>query len=97
MSTLPNFLRSLLLTSVLSFTAPVVIVVGMLGCLIAIGYLPNLETAGQVGVEQLSKFLETFGSGNSVQGLLTIGLACSLVGVLFDAYTFYRQQNLRGR
>lgn len=97
MNILSNLLRSLLLTSLLSFSAPLVLVGGMLVIFSLIGYVPFLETLGQVSVAQILKFLSTFGSGHPFQGLVVIGFACGLVGALFDAYTFYRYQNLRGQ
>ncbi|MBF1999537.1 MAG: hypothetical protein IGS50_02305 [Synechococcales cyanobacterium C42_A2020_086] len=95
MSTLPNLLRSLLLTCIFSFLAPVFLVGLLLASFVLIRYLPPLEAIGTGGVEQLSHFLQIFGSGSTLQGLTVIGLVCSVVGVLFDTYTFYRLQNLR--
>ncbi|MBE9181816.1 hypothetical protein IQ268_24930 [Oculatella sp. LEGE 06141] len=95
MSTLPNVLLSLLLTSIFSFLAPVSLIGALLAVLFLIGYLPGLDAVAQVGVEQVSQFLSIFGTGSSLHGTLTIGLVCSLVGVLFDMFTFYRYQNLR--
>lgn len=97
MSILPNFLRSLLLTSVLSFVAPILLLGGVLVSLSLIGYIPGLEGSTQLITEQILQFLATFGSGNPFQGLVVIGLTCSLVGALFDTYAFYRYQGLRNR
>jgi hypothetical protein len=94
MSILPNFLRSLLLTIILSFVAPIVLVIGLLAALSGIGCIPGLETAGQAGAAQLLQFLGVFGSGCPVQGIIVIGFTCSLVGALFDTYAFYRYQSL---
>ena len=88
MSLLPNLLRSLLITSILSFLAPIFLVAVVWVVLFLIGYLPHLEAVGQVGTVHVSQFLEVFGSGSSVRGLVIIGLACSSVGVLFDTYAF---------
>jgi hypothetical protein len=97
MSTLPNLLRSLLLTSIFSFLAPVLLIGTILASLVLLGYVPGLEVFGKVGVAQVAQFLKVFGSTSALQGLVTIGIACSVVGVLFDAYTFYRTENLRDR
>ena len=93
MSILPNFLRSLLLTSVFSFVAPIVLFGGALVSLSLIRYIPGLE--GKSIAEQILQFLATFGSGNSLRGLVVISLTCSLVGALFDTYAFYRYKSLR--
>lgn len=95
MSTLPNFLRSLLLTSIFSFLAPILLIGAILVGLTALSYVPYLEAIAPAGVEQVSRFLAVFGSGSSPRGVLLIGTVCSLVGMLFDTYAFYRYQNLR--
>jgi hypothetical protein len=95
MSILPNLLRSLLLTSIFSFLAPVLLIGIILASLALLGYVPGLEVFGKAGLEQVAQFLKVFGSTSALQGLVTIGIACSVVGILFDAYTFYRYQKLR--
>ncbi len=94
MSILPNFLRSLLLTTLLSFVAPIALVIVLLAALSGIGCIPGLETISQAGTAQLSQFLAVFGSGCPVEGVIVIGLTCSFVGALFDTYAFYRYQSL---
>lgn len=96
MSILPNFLRSLLLTSLLTFAAPILLVGGVLASLSILSYIPILEAMGQTGAAQVCMFLAVFGNGCPLEGILVIGLACGLVGALFDTYTFYHYQNLRG-
>lgn len=95
MSILPNFLRSLLLTIIFSFVAPMLLVGVALVSLSLIGYIPGLQGVGQAIAAQILQVLATFGSGSSLQGLVVIGLTCSLVGALFDTYAFYRYQILR--
>ncbi len=94
MSIFPNFLRSLVLTILLSFVAPIVLVTVLFATISGIAYIPGLETIGQTGTTQLLEFLTVFGSGCPLQGVIVIGFTCSLVGALFDAYTFYRYQSL---
>lgn len=96
MCILPNFLRSLLLTIVLSFIAPLLLVGGTMVSLSLIGYLPGPEGIAEAMPVQILQFLATFGSGNPLRGLIVISLTCSLVGALFDTYAFYRYQSLRG-
>lgn len=95
MSILAAFLRSLLLTSVLSFTAPLLLVGAILVSLSVAGYIPWLDTFSNTAVAQVLKFLATFGSGEPWHGLMVIGITCGLVGGLFDTYAFYRYQTLR--
>lgn len=92
MSTLPNLLRSLLLTSIFSFLAPVLFISIILATTAVISYLPPFETIGSSGLTQIAHFLQIFGNGNALHGLTVIGLVGSLVGILFDTYTFYRFQ-----
>ncbi len=87
---LPNFLRSLLLASTLSFVAPALIVGSVLFSLGLVGYLPGLTVLTQTVTDQILNILSTFGSGSPFEGILVIALTCSLVGALFDTYAFYR-------
>lgn len=95
MSTLPNLLRSLLLASIFSFLAPVLLIGTLLAGAATLSYLPYLETIGNDSLEQIINFLRVFGSGSIWRGITVIGLVGSLVGSLFDTYTFYRFQNWR--
>jgi hypothetical protein len=95
MSKLNSFLRSLLITSILSFLAPLLLIGSIAIALIALNQIPQLGKFSQVGFEQLSHFLLIFGSGSSLYGVLTLCVVSSLVSILFDAYTFYRYQGLR--
>jgi len=95
MSILTPFLRSLLLTSILSFAAPLILVGTILVSFSLLGLIPLVEPLGETGVKQVLQFLATFGSGDPFQGLVIIGFACGLVGGLFDTFNFYRYQNLR--
>ncbi len=95
MSTLPNLLRSLLLTSIFCFLAPVLLLSILLAGSAVIGHIPHLQAIGNGSLEQIAHFLQVFGSGSVWWGITVIGLVGSLVGILFDTYTFYRFQNLR--
>ncbi|HEY9639042.1 MAG TPA: hypothetical protein V6C57_01085 [Coleofasciculaceae cyanobacterium] len=95
MSTLLNLLRTLLITSILSFFAPLLLMGVLLSGLMLIKYIPALETISTLGLEQLLHFLVVFGTGSALRGVLTISIVSSLVGILFDTYTFYRYQILR--
>lgn len=96
MSILPNFLRSLLLTIILSFVFPTFLIGGGLASVSLLKYVPGLQGIGQAIASAMQQFLATFGSGSAWRGLCIIGMTCSLVGALFDMYAFYRYQNLRG-
>jgi hypothetical protein len=97
MSILPNLLCSLLLTVLFSFSAPIILVGGVIAALLLTSYIPGLEMVGGMGAAQILKFLTTFGSGSAIQGAFTIGFTGSVVGGLFDVSTFFRYQRLKGK
>ncbi len=90
-----NFFRSLVLTVVLSFIAPLFLVGGALLLLSLIVHLPGSQGIIEHILTQIMHFLATFGSGSSLYGLLIIGLTCSFVGALFDIYAYCRYYILR--
>lgn len=94
MSNITHFLRSLVLTAIFSFIAPVFLTTTLFGIARGWAYLPQQEALSQSATAQIAYFLSIFGSGSEVRGVVLIGTVCSLVGVLFDAYTQYRYQNL---
>jgi len=80
----------------LSFTLPwLVIGIGIVSSLF-ISYIPEFAAVGQEGVRQFLWFLEVFGKGSPLQGLLLMSLAFSFVCVLFDVFAatriFYSEQ-----
>lgn len=97
MSILPNFLRSLLLTIIFSFVAPMLLVGGGLVSVTLISYIPGLQGMARTIASAILQFLATFGSANPFRGLVVISLTCATVGALFDTYAFYRYQNMRDR
>lgn len=96
MTTLPSLFLSLLLTSIFSFLAPVLLLVLLLLTALGVSYLPASAAFGNASLDQITHFLQIFGSGSGWRGVIVIGLVGSLVGVLFDTYSFYQSQHLRG-
>ncbi|MEH1912715.1 hypothetical protein [Nostoc sp.] len=95
MTIFTNFLRSLLLTIIFSFVAPMFLVGGGLLLLSLIGNIPALQELTSAIATQIILFLVTFGSGTPLRGLFVISLTCGFVGALFDMYAHYRYQILR--
>ncbi len=95
MTMFTNFVRSLLLTIIFSFVAPMIFIGVALLLLSLLSLLPGLQTLAETIATQISHFLATFGSGTPLQGLFVICLTCSFVGALFDTYVYYRCQILR--
>jgi hypothetical protein len=91
-----NFLRSLSLTVLLSFFAPMLLMSGSLASTWLLTCIPGLNSIGQIPTNMLITFLDTFGGGCAVQGMLTIGLVCGFVGALFDIYVFYSFRTQKG-
>lgn len=95
MTVMTNFLRSLVLSIILSFVAPMFLFGSVLLVLSLVGYIPGLQNATEVITTLIMDFLAIFGSGIPIGGLFTISLTCSFVGALFDTYAYYRYQILR--
>jgi hypothetical protein len=95
MSIFTNFLRSLLLTTVFSFIAPMFLVGVVLVFLRLSGFVPGLQGLTEDVPSQILHFLATFGTGSPINGLFVISLTCAFVGGLFDIYAYYRYQILR--
>ncbi len=91
MSLLPNLLQSIFLAGLFGFLLPVLVLGGIWGGLALLGWLSGWAIVREVGVEPVIQFLNVFGNGSAVRGLLIIGMACSAVGILLDSYTLYRQ------
>ncbi len=95
MITITNFLRSLLLTIIFSFVAPLFLIGGLLSIIFLLGYLPGLQAVTLWIANHILQFLTIFGSGAPLRGIFVISLTCSFVGALFDTYAYYRYQILR--
>ena len=75
----------LLLTVLLSFTAPVVVLTLGVVTISTVSLMPGLGAVGQQGYVHFLGFLETFGDGCPFMGILTIGSAGACAGGLFGA------------
>jgi hypothetical protein len=95
MTIFTNFLRSLLLTIIFSFVAPLFVVGICLFSLYLMGNFPGVQDVTSGIAHAIIRFLATFGSGTPLRGIFVICLTCSFVGALFDTYVYYRYQILR--
>ncbi len=91
-----KLLRSLSLAVLLSFFAPMLLMSGSLASTWLLTCIPGLGSIGQIPTNMLLDFLDTFGGGCAIQGMLTIGLVCGFVGALFDIYVFYSFRMQKG-
>ncbi|MFM7440779.1 MAG: hypothetical protein ACKO2V_19635 [Snowella sp.] len=92
-----NLLRSLALTTLFSFTTPIVFLGGLLLTLWVLSWLPLIAFVGQFGENQVVQFLTIFGNGYPLMGLFIIGATCGLVGGVFNLFNFCLYQNIRVR
>ena len=89
-----QFFNSLVLTLVICFLLPAAGFGVALGAL-SIGVWSPLSTLSTLGKDYLVDFLVTFGAGSMMQGLMIICLTLSIVGGLFETFTFYKYVYLK--
>lgn len=74
----------------MSFLAPAILV----GCAIAffnvVSYVPGFWELSHQGTSSILEFLAVFGNGKALQGIITLGITASIVGVSLDILNFYR-------
>lgn len=92
---LNNFLISLLVTALMSFSTPIIFFGVMLGILLIVSHIPGVAVLGQTGAIEILNFLAVFGNGQPLIGVIILGIVGSVVGGLFDMFNFYRYQSLR--
>lgn len=85
---------SLLLTLGICFVTPAISLGMALGAL-TLGAWSPLSTISSIGKEYLVDFLVTFGAGDVISGVVIICLTVSIVGGLFDMFTFYKYGYLK--
>ena len=90
-----NSIVSLFMTAIIIFILPIAIVGFMLGSVLIVSLIPGFMELGSQSVDSILQFLAVFGSGKPVAGMITLSLAGSFVGILFDLFNIYRFQSLR--
>jgi hypothetical protein len=90
-----SFIVSLVLTATVSFALPVLTIGLVFGLAILICLIPGLTVFGHQAIDAILDFLAVFGTGKPVTGVVTLGLASTVVGVLFDLFNIYCYQSLR--
>ena len=79
----------------MSFAIPVLLFGAVLGFLSLTSYIPGFWEVNNQATAYIVDFLAVFGSGKPIQGLITLGLTVSIVGILLDIANFYRYQSWR--
>lgn len=79
----------------MSFALPVVLFGSVLGLLTLTSYIPGFFALSNQGTLYMLNFLEVFGDGKPLPGLITLGITVSIAGILLDLLNFYRYQSLR--
>ena len=81
----------------MGFIIPVMLLGAILGFLNITSYVPGFWEVNNQATVYILNFLAVFGSGKPLQGLITLGLTVSIVGVLLDISNFYRYQGWSDR
>lgn len=92
MSTLSLFLRSLVITGIISFMTPWFVTGIGFTVLLLVSYIPLWNEFAREGMHAAVEILAVFGNGSPVEGLVAIGLTYSLVNMLFEAVATQRYQ-----
>lgn len=87
-----RLLGSLVLSTVLAFITPLLLVGTLLVAFGGASYLPGIAWFGQGAGAEVLEFLRVFGGGYPLQGMFAIGLTCGMVGCAFDFFNFYLYQ-----
>lgn len=85
---------SLVLTLVICFVLPAIGLGLLLGAL-TLGAWSPLAAFSAVGKDYLVDFLITFGAGDVFNGVVIICFTLSIVGGLFEMFTFYKYLYLK--
>lgn len=85
---------SLILTLVICFMLPAIGLGVALGTL-TLGVWSPLSTISELGRDHLVDVLMIFGAGNLSHGVVIICLTASIVGGLFEMFTFYKYLYLK--
>ncbi|OKH15916.1 hypothetical protein [[Limnothrix rosea] IAM M-220] len=86
-----KLLPSLFVTIVMSSLAPVMICGLILALCSVLWSCPGVTAA--IPQDGLKEFLQVFGNGSAVEGILTIAITFGFVGGMFEAFNFYYYQN----
>ena len=85
---------SLILTLVICFMLPAIGLGVAFGAL-TLGVWSPLSAVSELGRDQLTDVLITFGAGNLGHGIVAICLTISIVGGMFEMFTFYKYLYLK--
>ncbi len=81
----------------MSFAFPIMLVGGAIALFSIIGYIPGFWQLSNQMTSYIVEFLAIFGDRKPLQGMITLGLTVSIVGILLDMLNFYRYQSVRDR
>ena len=92
-----NLFISLSLAAFMSFATPVILIGSAIAVIGVVGYVPGFWELSNQMTLHITDFLAVFGNGKPLQGIITLGLTLSIVGVLLDLLNIYRYQSVRDR
>ncbi len=88
---------SVVLTSLVSFSIPLIICLCLLGSLNVMSHLSLIEGWANSAYENTWRFFAVFGEGSPWSGILMIASASAIVGLAFELLNFYRYETLINR
>lgn len=89
-------IQSFFLTTLFSFTLPLLLIGGLLGSLTVGHWLPGVTTLSYQALDFVVDFLAAFGDGHALNGSFVIAAAFGFVGGLFYACTPYHSHDSIG-
>lgn len=88
---------SLMLTSLVSFTIPMVLFFSLLGSLSLISHVDFITVWANSVYENIWMFLTIFGEGSGWIGICTLAVVAAIAGLIFELLSFYRHRILMNR
>jgi len=85
-----NIFISLFLTASISFVAPIMLIGSAIAFLDFVSCVPGFWELGDGGISYILDFLAVFGNDKPLQGMITLGITVSFVGILLDILNLYR-------
>ena len=98
MSVLVSLFFSLVLTSFVGFSIPIILAIVLLGGLSLVSHLDVvaiwMAVWADIAYVHICGFLAVFGEGSTWNGIMMIAIVSAIAGLIFESFNFYRYQLL---